>query len=305
MDASFPLPPVDVVRFLSTLRLPPGRGEAELFAEQEAAMKEEPWPPAGPLRRRVEILQNGLELSADIVLPREGEGWPVLLYVHGGGWVAGSPRTHRRIAYEFAARGFATLVPRYRLAPAFRHPAQLDDCDAAIDWALANMRGYGADPAKMAVAGESAGAHLAAATAIRRKIRAGRDDLGACLLLTGIFEYHDGLALVGPYGWDGDPETQPLLGPAEFEGLREDPVVNPLLGAAELPPAFVGAGALDPFAPQAKRLFDALLAAGVPATLDWCGDGPHLCYLLPGLPDTAAGLDRAAAWATSHLDIRK
>jgi acetyl esterase/lipase len=296
----FPYPPEDVIEFLSKLRLPAGKEPTEVFAAQEGAMQQQPWPPVGDLYRRLEISHGGVELDADLVLPAAGAGWPVLLYVHGGGWEAGSPRTHRRIAHEFAARNFATLVPRYRLGPVNRHPAQLDDLDAAIGWARDGLAAYGADPTRIAVAGDSAGAHLAAAFAIRRKL-AGREDLGAAVLLTGIFEYHDGLPLVGPDGWDGDPRTQPLLDPTQFESLRGDPVVNPLLGAAELPPSFVGAGSDDPFAGQSRRLFEALIDAGVPAELDR-GEGlPHLWYLLPGLPEAAAGLDCSADWAMEQL----
>jgi acetyl esterase len=293
-------PPSEVVEFLTTLRLPAGTDAARLFAAQEAAMRAEPWPRVGELRKRLPIPGAGPELNADLVLPAVGEDWPVLVYVHGGGWEAGSPGTHRRVACELASRGFATLVPRYRLGPAHRHPAQLEDLEAAIEWALENLEAVGADPTRMALAGDSAGAHLAAAAAIRRR-RAGRSDVGAAILLTGIFEYHGGLPLVGPHGWDGDPATQPLLEPAEFEALREDPVVNPLLGAAEMPPSFVGAGSEDPFAEQSRRLFGALGEAGVPAALDWGAGLPHLWYLLPGLPQAAAGLDRAASWAREQL----
>ena len=300
MATSLPYPPADVIEFLSTLRLPAGTRSADVFAAQDRAMNELPWPPVGALRKRLDISHQGTKLGADLVLPAAGEEWPVLLYVHGGGWEGGSPGTHRRIAHEFAARGFATLVPRYRLGPANRHPAQLDDLDAAIGWAQESLAADGADPTRLAVAGDSAGAHLAAAVAIRRAL-AGRHDVGAAILLAGIFEYHEGLPLVGPYGWDGNPAIQPLLDPAEFEALREDPVVNPLLGAAELPPTFIGAGSADPFAPQSRRLFDALVEAGVSAELD-PGEGlPHLWQLLPGLPEATAGLDRAAEWAQAQL----
>lgn len=288
-------PPAAVVHFLSTLRLPPGVGEAALFAAQEEAMRAEPWPVVGELRKRVAV---GPGLDADVVLPPAGAGWPVLVYVHGGGWEGGSPGTHRRVACELAARGFATVVPRYRLAPAHRHPAQLDDLDLTIAWAQAELASDGADPARLALAGDSAGAHLAAAAAVRRRLR-GSDDVGAAIFLTPIFDYHESLPLVGPHGHDD--RTQPLLEPRRFEQLRGDPAVNPLLAAAAFPPSFIGAGSEDPLAAQSRRAFAALRAAAVPVELD-PGEGlPHLWYLLPGLPQAAAGLDRAAGWAKERL----
>jgi acetyl esterase len=298
-----PMPPAPVLEFLTTLRVPAGIDEERLFAAQTEAMLAEPWPPDVTVRRRVPIAHGGRALDGDLVLPRAGRGWPAMLYVHGGGWDSGSPGSHRRIACEMAARGFAVVVPRYRLGPAHRHPAQLDDLDATIGWAVDALPGAGVDARHMVVAGDSAGAHLAAALAVRRR-RAGRRDIAAAILLTGIFDYHRGLPLVGPHGWDGDPATQPLLDPTAFEGLREDPVVNPLRGAADMPPAFVAAGERDPFAGQSRELHEALVAAGVPTAFD-PGEGmPHLWHLLPGLPGSAAALDRAASWALARTEGR-
>jgi acetyl esterase len=294
------MPPAEVIEFLTTLRVPEGVGELDLFAAQTAAMRAEPWPRGVEVRKRVPVAHGGVVLDADLVLPTTGAGRPLMIYVHGGGWNAGSPGSHRRVACELAARGFAVLVPRYRLGPANRHPAQLEDLDAAIGWAERVLPESGVDTERLVVAGDSAGAHLAAALAVRRGM-AGRDDIGAAILLTGIFGYHAGLPLVGPYGWDGDPATQPLLDPAEFESLREDPVVNPLRGAEFMPPTFLGAGGEDPFAAQSRLMYEAMVAAGVPAELD-PGEGlPHLWHLLPGIPESSAGLDRAAVWALDRV----
>lgn len=306
--AAIPAPPDEVVEFLSTLRVPEGAEPAALMAAQTMAMLAEPWPEVGEIRTRVPVWHAGVALSADLVLPSRGGPanggrWPLLVYVHGGGWEAGSPGSHRRVACELAARGFAVVVPRYRLGPEHRHPAQLDDLDATIGWAARMVPELGIDPERLVLAGDSAGAHLAAACAVRRRL-AGRGDVTAAVLLTGIFDYHRGLPLCGPYGWDGDPATQPLLEPADFEVLRWDPVVNPLLGAAQMPPTFLGAGSVDPFAGQSAQMYEALQAEGVPVELD-PGEGmPHLWHLLPGLSESGAGLDRAARWALTQVAER-
>jgi acetyl esterase len=293
-------PPAAVVEFLTTLRVPAEVEAGDLFAAQTEAMLELPWPPVGELRTRVSIWDAGIELSADLVLPPRGHEWPLLVYVHGGGWAAGSPGSHRRIACELASRGFAVLVPRYRLGPTHRHPAQLDDLDATIRWSARMLPEAGVDVGRLVLAGDSAGAHLAAACAVRRRME-GREDVLAALLLTGIFDYHGGLPLVGPAGWDGDPDTQPLLAPKEFEALREDPVVNPLRGARFMPPTFLGAGSVDPFAPQSLAMYEAMVAAGVPAELDRGAGMPHLWQLLPGLPGSGEALDRACGWALARV----
>src|SRR5258708_5343965 len=74
-------------------------------------------PEIGALHEAVEIRPG---LSADIAVPKGNGPYPVVVYLHGGGWVAGSPRTHRKLGMHFAAAGFLTINVDYRLAP--EHP---------------------------------------------------------------------------------------------------------------------------------------------------------------------------------------
>ena len=67
-------------------------------------------------------------LTADVAVPKGPGPHPVLLYLHGGGWVAGSARTHKKVAAELAARGYLTFNLDYRLAPEYQFPAGLVDC---------------------------------------------------------------------------------------------------------------------------------------------------------------------------------
>jgi epsilon-lactone hydrolase len=93
--------------------------------------------------------------------PRSGD-W-ILLYLHGGGYCVGSPRTHRALAARVAhAVGAVAYVPGYRLAPEHPHPAALDDALAACRWLLAR----GTSPGQLVIAGDSAGGGLALATAV-------------------------------------------------------------------------------------------------------------------------------------------
>lgn len=100
----------------------------------------------------------------DIYLPNEGEGpFPVIVMVHGGGWSDGDKNyweVHGGIkAVPF---GFAMASIRYRLAPEYPHPAQIQDVKAAIRFVKAHAEEYRLDPTKVAVWGGSAGGHLAA-----------------------------------------------------------------------------------------------------------------------------------------------
>ncbi|MEG8043796.1 alpha/beta hydrolase [Sphingomonas faeni] len=92
---------------------------------------------------------------------------PVLVYYHGGGWVIADVDTYDAAPRAMAKALNAIVVSvEYRHAPEFKFPAQHDDAAAAYRWTLANAASWGGNPAKIAIAGESAGGNLAVATAI-------------------------------------------------------------------------------------------------------------------------------------------
>lgn len=117
----------------------------------------------------------GRKLAARLYLP-EGAASPapLVLYFHGGGWVVGTLDTHDGTCRALArASGAAVLSVAYRLAPEHRYPAAADDCYAALCWARDNAARLGVDPARLAVAGDSAGGNLAGAVAIMARDRGG------------------------------------------------------------------------------------------------------------------------------------
>jgi acetyl esterase/lipase len=88
---------------------------------------------------------------------------PVVLYFHGGGWVQGDLETHHGLCARIASRSGAVVIALdYRLAPEHPFPAAVDDCVTAYRWLRAHAREAGVDPARIAVAGDSAGGNLAA-----------------------------------------------------------------------------------------------------------------------------------------------
>ncbi len=100
----------------------------------------------------------------DLFLP-EGEGWPVLVFVHGGGWTAGDKSlraggadVYSNIGRFYAAQGFGTAVINYRLQPAVTWREQVDDVARAGAWVHANIAEPGGDPAAIFLIGPSAGA---------------------------------------------------------------------------------------------------------------------------------------------------
>lgn len=97
----------------------------------------------------------------DVLRPKDAnKPLPTMLYVHGGGFRILSKRTHWLMAARFAAQGFVVFNIDYRLAPAALFPAAIEDCSVALGWVLDNAARYGADPRRLVLAGESAGANL-------------------------------------------------------------------------------------------------------------------------------------------------
>jgi arylformamidase len=114
--------------------------------------------------------------SLDIHAPAEGAGHPVLVYVHGGGWRNGDKSRVGRKPEYFTGRGWVFVSINYRLLPAGRHPANVDDVAASLAWVHDHIADHGGDPTRIVVMGHSAGAHLAAlvATDPRPLERAGK-----------------------------------------------------------------------------------------------------------------------------------
>lgn len=96
----------------------------------------------------------------DVIKPI-GEGpFPVLVFVHGGGFISMDKNYYTRMCKVFASAGYLVLNVNYRRAPRFRYPVNISDVGAAVAWALDNAAAYGGDPSVMFLAGDSAGAHL-------------------------------------------------------------------------------------------------------------------------------------------------
>jgi acetyl esterase len=107
----------------------------------------------------------GGDLTIRIYWPREakaGERFPVLLWYHGGGFVIGDLETHDSACRLLANQAACMVVALdYRLAPEAKFPAAVDDCHAALRWLALHAKEIGADPQRIAVGGDSAGANLA------------------------------------------------------------------------------------------------------------------------------------------------
>ena len=102
--------------------------------------------------------------SLDVYRPKDAGAkenkLPVIVSVHGGGWVYGDKELYRFYCMDLAKRGFAVVNFSYRLAPEHKFPASLEDTNLVMEWVMANADAYGMDTDRLFAVGDSAGAHL-------------------------------------------------------------------------------------------------------------------------------------------------
>lgn len=96
-------------------------------------------------------------------------GWPVVVFFYGGGWDSGSRDLYGWAAQALAAKGFLVALPDYRLVPQVHFPGFIEDAALATAWVARSAAGHGGQPDRVAVAGHSAGAHLAMMIALDRR----------------------------------------------------------------------------------------------------------------------------------------
>ncbi len=103
-----------------------------------------------------------------------GETLPVILYIHGAGWVFGNSHTHDRLIRELATGARAAVVfPEYSLSPEAKYPTAIEEIYAVLTWIAEHGSEYGFDTSKLTVAGDSVGGNMTAAITLMAKERGG------------------------------------------------------------------------------------------------------------------------------------
>src|SRR3954467_15824073 len=152
--------------------------------EELAVVYNHDLPAIGALEENVE-LRSGL--CSDVAMPKGAGPYPVVIYLHGGGWAFGSPASFRKLGMQFAEAGYLTIILDYRLAPEHPFPAALDDTAFAVEWAADNARRWNGDGRRIAIGGDSSGANLALSA-----LASGTPDLRslvkAAMLLYGVYD---------------------------------------------------------------------------------------------------------------------
>ena len=115
----------------------------------------------------------------DVYAPADKTNCPIIINVHGGGYVYGSKEIYRRYGMDMARRGFAFVNFNYRLAPKWRFPTPLWDTNSVMEWICKNAARYHLDPKRIIIVGDSAGAQLASQYAAIEALRNGDEAVAA------------------------------------------------------------------------------------------------------------------------------
>ena len=244
------------------------------------------------------------------VFTPEGRGpFPVVVFFHGGGWVLGDLDTHDPMCRTLCAgAGCVVVSVGYRLAPEHPFPAATYDALAATRWVGEHAAEIGGDPARIAVAGDSAGGNLSAVTALRIRDEGGPKLGGQLLIYPGLghpasptpsyIENAEG------YGMTREAATwfyeQYLPGESQASHPHAAPLYAPDLGG--LPPALVVTAEYDVLRDEGELYVERLRAAGVPALLS-CYAGMHhrFAEMIGILHQAEQARDEMCAWLRETL----
>jgi acetyl esterase/lipase len=278
-------------------------------AEARALIDAAPPEPAS-----VDVDESWITVAAEVgdvqvllIKPRgAAEELPVVLYIHGGGWVLGSVNSHGRFARELAAGADAAVAfIDYSLAPEAQYPVQIEQCYAVARWVTEHGADHGLDATRIAVAGDSAGGNMATVLTLMAKQRGDVRFVQQSMYypITDSAGDTDSYQLFkdGPYGtaatmnwfWDNYLSDQELKSEITVSPLRA--TLDDLEG---LPPALVIVDENDVLRDEGEAYADKLRAAGVPTTSVRFNGTMHDFLSLGPLRDTEstkAGMTLATA----------
>lgn len=250
---------------------------------------------AGEIRDLEFARPGGTPLLLDASIPASSKPQPAVILVHGGGWEAGDKRTYIRpwFATLTGAR-IAWFSIDYRLGPAHKHPAAVEDIEAAIAFVKANAGRFGIDIRRIALMGESAGAHLAALAALRARQKVA--------------------AFVGFYGVYDVPLWAEQRGgqlPRNIAGYLPDSAAETLRDASPLtyvgrrnPPTLLIHGAADTGVPwrQSEVLCAAMKRAGAKCEVQLIDGAPHGVEAWEKVPEHQVWKTKTVEWLRFVLE---
>ena len=223
--------------------------------------------------------QNNYQSKLDVYKQRDGSTRPTLIYIHGGGWIAGTKEASILYMAPYLEMGWNAVNVEYRMGPVALAPAAVEDCLCSLRWVIRNAKQYGFDTTKLVVTGHSAGGHLSLTTGMLGETDLHRQCPG-----------NEKLKVAAIVNWYGITDVVDLL-----DGVNQKAYAVAWLGSMpdrnslarrlspmtyvrkDLPPVITIHGDADPTVPyqHGVNLTKALTAAGVTAQLVTIPGGKH------------------------------
>lgn len=229
-----------------------------------------------------------------IYIPNEQKDLPIILYIHGGAWVAGNLDTHDNLARYLCREVQAVVVSvGYLNPPEGKFPVPLEQCYDALLWIVKHAQKFNSNPSRLAVVGDSAGGGMAAALSLLARDRKG-PTIDLQVLINPVVDNTWGGTLQ-PQGDEFDQErwiaSQYVADPKE----TSNPYVSPIFAKdlSHLPPAIVILAEKDMFRKDAQKYADRLRSSGVHTNI----------YTQFGVGHLAGNGARASKLAQESLDV--
>jgi len=215
------------------------------------------------------------EVSIRIVRPQNAPATlPVVLYVHGAGWVFGNGHTHNRLTRELATGAQAAVVfPFFSRSPEAKYPTAIEEIYAVATWIAEHGTEHGLDAGRLAIAGDGTGGNMAAAVSLMAKTRAGPKFVQQVLfypVTDANFDTDSYLRFATGYGLSRDDMKwfwdQYITDPAQRAEITASPLRATIDELAGLPPALVISGDADVLRDEGEAYASKLRQADVPVT---------------------------------------
>jgi epsilon-lactone hydrolase len=268
---------------------------------RRAAAAERFVPPPPPGTRTLAVDAGGVR--AHRIATRASQPGRHVLFLHGGGFIAGSPSLYRQLTWRVASAARASVVSLdYRLAPEHPFPAALDDAVAAYRWLLAQ----GAAPQRIAVMGDSAGGGLALSLLLRLR----DEDVPLPAAAVALSPWTD-LAMTGR-SFTTNAGADPLLSAEQARRFvsyylggadPRSPYASPLYGEpAGLPPTIIQVGSDEVLRDDAVRMAERMRAAGCRVELEIWPRMPHVWHLFaPVMPEAHRAIARIGEFVAEAM----
>lgn len=293
------------------------REQQQLAAQQKAVPPMSQFVPDTVTGRQDIAYGSGEREKLDVWFPRDlaaGETLPVIVWVHGGGWVSGSKTDIAPYIQILASKGFTTIGVNYSLAPGERYPRQIQQVNAALGYVVAHAAELRVDPDRILLAGDSGGAQIAAqlAAGVTNPATAAElgltptlrpDQLAGLILACGAFDLR---TLVDAGGILKD-YVEAYIGTTLLGSRLTEASVDQGVTSA-FPPTWLSGGNADPLTPQVEDFAATLTSRGVEVeTMFWPkNQSPPLGHEYQfnlGLAESFKTLDSAIAFARDRTTL--